>query len=273
MNETQKTTIGMPLAIVLAGALIAAAVYFKAPASKNQTARTIDSQTVQIEPITESDRLLGSKNADLTFIEYSDLECPFCKVFHITMESIIDTYGKTGKVAWAYRHFPLYKPNANGQILHSKAGKEAEAAECAFELGGNDIFWKFINRIYQVTPSNNKLESTELTRTATQLGLDVAKFNSCLTSGKYANKIDQDYQKALKAGGTGTPYVVVITKKKLSESDKQDVVARVTLELEKLNPGASIPQDIVTFDDSGNKIMWSGALPKSVIEGVIDSLI
>src|SRR3546814_20902810 len=63
-------------------------------------------------------------------IEFSDFESPFCKGFHRTMGQVMEEYGQDGKVAWVYRHFPI-------DSIHSKARKEAQASECAAELGGN----------------------------------------------------------------------------------------------------------------------------------------
>lgn len=271
MNETQKTTLGIPLAIIAAGFLIAGAIYLKAPSKAPlQLAQTTG---LSIESVNAADKVFGAPNAEITVIEYSDMECPFCKVFHNTMKDIMDTYAKNGRVAWAYRHFPLYKPNAQGQSLHSKAGKEAEATECAYELGGNTAFWKYTNEIYRITPSNNRLELDLLPKVAGEQGLDLAKFTSCLNSGKYAQKISEDYDKAIKAGATGTPYVVVETKKKLSENAQKAVVSRITEELVKLKPGTIVPSDIVSFDESGTRVIWSGAFPKEVIVGIIETLL
>ncbi|HEY4512581.1 MAG TPA: thioredoxin domain-containing protein [Candidatus Paceibacterota bacterium] len=101
--------------------------------------------------VTSADHIKGSLSASVKIVEYSDLECPFCKRFHTTMQEVMNTYNKDGKVAWVFRHFPLAQ-------LHSKAPKEAEATECAAELGGNDGFWKFVDKINEITPSNNKLD-------------------------------------------------------------------------------------------------------------------
>lgn len=149
----------------------------------------------------KSDHIRGDKNAAVTILEWSDLECPFCKRFHDTMRETMDTY--KGKVRWVYRHFPLVQ-------LHSKAPKEAEATECAAELGGNDGFWNYVDRLFAVTPSNDRLDAAELPKIATAVGLDAKKFAACLASGKYANKVQQDYNDGASAGVRGTPYSVII---------------------------------------------------------------
>ena len=149
---------------------------------------------------------LGNPKAPIMIVEFSDTECPYCKTFHATMHQVIDTYGKTGKVAWVYRHFPI-------DNIHSKARKEAEATECAAELGGNDGFWKYLDNLYKITPSNNELDLSLLPKIAEDSGLDKEKFVTCLDSGKYADKVEKDYQDAVAAGGQGTPYPVIITKR------------------------------------------------------------
>lgn len=89
-----------------------------------------------------TDHLNGSPEAPVTIIEYSDLDCPFCKQFHETMNRVMNEYGPAGQVAHVFRHFPLAS-------LHPNAAKQAEAAECAAELGGNLKFWEFLNRVFE----------------------------------------------------------------------------------------------------------------------------
>ncbi|OHA99257.1 MAG: hypothetical protein A3I21_03290 [Candidatus Zambryskibacteria bacterium RIFCSPLOWO2_02_FULL_39_69] len=117
----------------------------------------------------------------------------------------MNEYGKDGKVAWVYRHFPIAE-------LHSKARKESEALECANELGGPGKFWEYTNMLFDITPSNNNLDPAQLPIIAKNVGLDVKAFNTCLSSGKYAAKVEADYQDAVKAGGQGTPNSILISK-------------------------------------------------------------
>ena len=66
--------------------------------------------------------------------------------------------------------------------------------------------------IYDVTTSNNTLDPAQLPIIAKNVGLNVTDFNTCLASGKYAAKVEADYQDAVKAGGEGTPNSILITK-------------------------------------------------------------
>ncbi|MDO8510099.1 MAG: thioredoxin domain-containing protein [bacterium] len=194
----------IPLSIIIAGALVAGAVFFSGKKDSAPT-ETEKKEEVALNPVTESDHIMGNPNAPVVIVEYSDTECPFCKQFHTTMNRIIEEYAKEGKVAWVYRHFPIDQ-------LHPKARKEAEALECANELAGNNGFWAYTNRLYEVTPSNNGLDADELPKIAKEVGLDVEQFNTCLASGKYKDHVQSDYQDGVRAGAEGTPYSVIVTK-------------------------------------------------------------
>jgi len=88
----------------------------------------------------DGDHLSGSIDAPVVLIEYSDLQCPFCKSFHPTIKQVLGKYGD--KVAWAYRHFPL-------EALHPSARPLAEGSECADQLGGNVKFWEYIDYVLE----------------------------------------------------------------------------------------------------------------------------
>lgn len=155
-------------------------------------------------PLQDSDHVRGPRDARIILIEYSDLECPFCKAFHLTAQKAVDEYN--GQVAWVYRHFPL-------DNLHPKADKEAEAVECAGKLNGEDGFWLMVDKIFEVTPSNNGLNLDDLPKLAGQIGVDAVKFKECLDSGKFAQHVEDDYQSGLKAGVQGTPGTILLDTK------------------------------------------------------------
>jgi protein-disulfide isomerase len=198
----QENKFLIPLAVVVAGALVAGAVMFRDKTPKTDTPTEVP---VVVEPVTASDRIVGNPNAPIIIVEYSDTECPFCKTFQQTMHRLLDTYGPLGQVAWVYRHAPIVQ-------LHPKAFKEAEAVECAAEQGGNAMFWKYLDKVYEITPSNNNLDPAELTKTAEGFGLDMPTFNTCLESGKYTEAVQKSVDAAIKAtnGQLGTPFSVIL---------------------------------------------------------------
>lgn len=194
----------VPLAIIVAGALIAGAIYMGDRTSGTNTGNTrTNPQNVKVEGVRDTDHILGSRSAELTVIEYSDTECPFCKVFHNTMKDVLNQYGD--RVAWVYRHLPI-------EQLHAKAIKEAEATECVAELGGNQAFWKYLDSIFVTTNSNDSLDPAQLPKLAKAIGIDESLFNDCLSSGKYQSAIRDSVEEGYKAGAQGTPYSVIVDK-------------------------------------------------------------
>lgn len=102
--------------------------------------KTKSQSEIDIDPVTDKDHILGSKDADIVIIEYSDLECPFCSRFHGTMHQVVKDYD--GKVAWVFRHLPL-------EQLHPNAFNKAISSECVFDLGGEEKFWSYIDAIFK----------------------------------------------------------------------------------------------------------------------------
>ena len=156
-----------------------------------------------VRPLSTSDHILGNPNAPVKIIEFSDFECPFCKVLHLVMWNIMDTYGKDGQVAWVYRHFPL-------DSIHTKARKEAVAVECAEEIGGDTSFWDYASRLFEVTPSNNDLDLAILPGIAEYIGVERTAFKNCLQSGRYDDHIESDFRDAIDSGANGTPYSIIV---------------------------------------------------------------
>ena len=167
--------------------------------------RETDARSAAVRPVSKDDHVRGNPRAPVTLIEYSDFECPFCKRFHATAKKAVDE--SNGQVKWVYRHFPL------DELHPVKARKEAAASECAAEIGGNDAFWKFADRFYELTPSNNRTDiDTVIPQIAREIGLDIARFASCLASNRYDRRIQEDYQNAVASGGRGTPWSIVVSR-------------------------------------------------------------
>ncbi len=267
LYQKPKNNLSVSIAIVVAGGLIAAALYLSrgpaAPASAIQagtaapTTQTGQAE-ISIRPIKSEDHMLGNPAAPLALVVFTDLECPFCKDFHTTLGKVADTYGKNGSVLWVYRNFPLAQ-------LHSRAPKEAEAAECADELGGREAYWAFVNDVFKTTTSNDTLDPAELPRIARRAGLDVTKFNACLSSGKYTEKVQADYDEAVAAGGQGTPFSVFVLNRPISDSAVNSINQMITTY--RLSP------DTFVFSNDKQHLSMSGALPYTMVQKVIDALL
>ena len=208
----------IPASIVIAGAFIAAALYFGGIGSNQPTTNAVvenqptaqaepaqpEGSTDAVRPVDETDHIKGDINAPIKIVEYSDFECPFCKRFHDTMNEVVANETNSD-VAWVFRQFPL------DQLHPVKARAEAVASECAAELGGNDAFWQFADRFMELTPSNNRTEiETVIPQIVREIGLDETAFQTCFESGKYDDHIDADIANAVETGGRGTPWSVLI---------------------------------------------------------------
>lgn len=165
--------------------------------TNNNPTPTPSGQTeINIDGIQEDDWVRGDRNAEVTIVEFSDVDCPFCTRFHSTMNQVLAEYD--GQVNWVYRHFPLTS-------LHPEASKKAEAAECVGELGGNDKFWAFLDEIFEQDETLSGVADI-----AASVGVDRGAFQTCLDSGKHASAVSADSSAAQRAGGRGTPYSVII---------------------------------------------------------------
>ncbi len=225
MNETQNGTSApqkqssmekmmIPIAIVITGVLIAGAVIYSGQrGGSNLAGNTPPPAQVQqptgntdnVAPVTSEDHIRGSIDAAVKIVEYSDFECPFCKRIHTTMKEVVDEYSESGQVAWVYRQFPL-------DSLHPvKARLEATVSECVAEIGGNDAFWEFADRFFELTPSNNRTDlEVVIPQIIGEMGLSQSAINECVSSGKYDKHIQDNIDNAVASGGRGTPWSVVI---------------------------------------------------------------
>lgn len=199
-----KSQYVLPLTIVIAGVLIAGAVFLTGKNSTTPPPSSNQNGTITARAYTPgTDHILGNPDAAVKVVEYMDLECPHCKNFNTTMHQIMDYYGTTGNVAWVQRPFPLAS-------IHSKAPEEAQAAECAAAQGGDTAYFNYTDQIFSITPSDNGLDLSQLPVVAGQLGLNVDQFNSCLSSGTYAKKVQDSYNEAISYGAQGTPYILIM---------------------------------------------------------------
>jgi protein-disulfide isomerase len=143
--------------------------------------------------LTDHDPMLGPANAPVTIIEFSDYQCPYCARVVPTLKKLKAEYGD--KVRIVFKDFPL--PN------HPQAPKAAEAAHCAGEQGK---YWEMHDRMFG---HQGALLVPQLKESAAALGLDAAKFEQCLDSGKYAGVVQEDLEYGSDLGVSSTPSLYI----------------------------------------------------------------
>jgi protein-disulfide isomerase len=138
-------------------------------------------------------RVMGKADAPVTLVEFTDLECPFCRTFHVgTFDKIKQAYIDTGKVRFVTFDFPL--------DFHPNARPAAVAVRCAGEQG------KFWEMRHLVTVNAAALSREKYVELARSLRLDTAKLDQCIDGGdRFKGDIDRDMAAGIQLGVTGTP--------------------------------------------------------------------
>lgn len=148
----------------------------------------------------DDDPTMGSKDAKVVMIEFSDFQCPFCgRFFAQTLPQVKADYIDTGKVLFVYRDFPL-------SSIHPNAQKAAEAAECADEQNKwEDMHNTIFKNQDQWADLDNAGAVAKFKEYAKSAGVNEQQFGSCLDSGKYQDEVLKDFNDGINAGVGGTP--------------------------------------------------------------------
>jgi protein-disulfide isomerase len=140
---------------------------------------------------------LGKPDAPLTMVEFTDLQCPFCRQYvTTTFDQIKKEWIDTGRLRYISRDFPI-------EMLHPQARTAARAARCAGEQGK---FWEMRLTLMR---NANLLTPEYITRTAADLKLDPKPFAECTASTRYDAEIAAEQDEGTKLGVGGTPTFVI----------------------------------------------------------------
>lgn len=148
-----------------------------------------------------NDNAMGDPNAPIKIEEFSDFQCPYCARFHEETEwQIANSYVTDGTVYFVYRSF--------GDFIGAESQAAAEAAYCA---GDQNKYWEYHDILFANQTGENVGAYTDrrLQAFAEALSLDMNAFNSCFSSGKYADRVAQDRVDGTAAGVTGTPAFLI----------------------------------------------------------------
>ena len=140
----------------------------------------------------DNDPIIGDPNAQITIIEFSDFQCPFCARFNTqTLPSIFEEYISQGKVKLVFRDFPLG--------FHAEAKPAAIAANCADKQGK---FWEYHDKIFE---NQGLIGTSNYNAWAEELELDMDAYVECLVDPEVAAEIEADLQDGAAARNSGTP--------------------------------------------------------------------
>lgn len=161
--------------------------------------------------------ILGDKDAKVKIIEFSDIECPACKLASTYPKRFLNDF--ESNVSVEFRHFPLTS-------IHPYAYKSAIAAECANDQGK---FWEFVDLAYK---NQDKLTVSDLKKYGKQVGVDIVSFNACVESDAKNEVVDKFLREgyALRIPGTPTFFV---NGNMIPSNGYEDIALAVQDELDK----------------------------------------
>lgn len=207
VNKSRKFITDSPktnffIGLILGVAIISTVAYFtgglkndtKQPVANNNQADNQANNEQEQQPvvdlkISDTDHVLGDKNAPVKIFEFSDFQCPYCARHQETMQQLVKDYN--GQVAWVFKQFPI--------ASHPLGMPGALASECASEQGK---FWEMADKIFS---NQDTLTADSFAKFAKELKLDTDQFNTCFADEKYKERILADYNLGVESGVRGTP--------------------------------------------------------------------
>jgi|SRR3989344_1885 len=201
-RQSSNTSFLLPGAILIAALIISGTLLFTRGGSSGVAqiggAGAKPSNKVDVG-VGAEDHVLGNPDAKIAIVEFSDFQCPFCRSFWSgALVQIKKEYIDTGKAKFVYKHYPL--------DFHPGARPAAEASECA---GDQNKFWEFHDKAFEeqakLGQGTVQFGNPEIVKWALAIGLNMTKFNECFNSGKYSQRVSDDFAYGAQVGVSGTP--------------------------------------------------------------------
>lgn len=206
-QEKRNRLLTIGLIVLVAGFLVFAVVW--------PQLRPVAS-IVSVDPKTypnAEDNAMGDPNAPITIEEFGDFQCPYCERFQRETEPLLKQYYiDTGKVRFVFRSFGNFVSDNIARRRGTPATTESQdAAMAAYCAGDQDKFWDMQAHLFAnvLGEDAGSFSDRRLKAIAKTTGLDRNEFNSCYDSGKYEDRIRQDFEDGQAAGVTGTPGFLV----------------------------------------------------------------
>jgi protein-disulfide isomerase len=195
----------------------------------------------------------GPADAPVTLVVFSDFECPYCASLNTTLNRLLAEYGD--KIRLVYRQFPLDQ-------IHPHASKAAEASLCAEEQGR---FWEMRDALFKMPI---RLEPEELRAKAAAVGLDPGRFDSCLSSGRYAGRVNADLDAGQAAGVASTPTLFINGRPIVGARPYQEIVKIIEEERTRAkygSPSTTNPRSVLSPGLGSRATSSAGRLPRRAV--------
>lgn len=190
----------IPAAILLAGFILSIAVYVVRTGNEP----LVPTGNVSLlRPVGPDDHLVGSPEAPVTIITYSDIDCAYCKQYQRTMEQLMTEYATQEKLAWVYRHLPLID-------VHPDAALHAEAAECVHSIAGGESFWRFIGALQEQAPGDSMFDPSDYDLILPRVNVPEETLRACLDASRFTDRVLADGKNAVEMGAQAAPFTVVL---------------------------------------------------------------
>jgi protein-disulfide isomerase len=179
------------------------AVYYMATPHENKSNDLTPQMIMQ-----NGSPILGDPNAKVTIVEFGDYQCTYCHLFHVnTKDALLQQYVDTGKANFVFRDFPLNGPDS---VL------AAEASYCA---GDQDKYWQYHDELYKnwAGEKTGWVNQKSLDKFATTVGLDLGKFDKCMSDNKYEQKVLDNQKFGENIGIDGTPSFIIFSGKNITK--------------------------------------------------------
>lgn len=201
--QRQRIMVWGGIAVVVAIALAAVLIFVNRDDSGND-----NGDTVAWDQIPADGRVLGDPDAPVSFVVYSDFQCPFCKQFdEQDLPKVINNFVTEGNVKVEWRPMPIISQ----QPLDAPENESVQAAEAALCAADQNRFWPYSEALYAAQGAENSgiFSDEMLKQTAVDTGLDPDTFNECLDSGSKQDEVVQIRQEGTDSGVQGTPTFLI----------------------------------------------------------------
>lgn len=150
--------------------------------------------------------IIGDPDAPITILEWGDYQCTYCYKFHqSTLNTINESFIKTGKVKLVFKDYPLNGPDS---VL------AAEASHCAQD---QEKYWEYHDELYKNWGGERTgwITRESLNQFGNTVNLDMDYFNTCLNEHKYNDKVISMYEFGKEVGIDATPSFLVFNDQKI----------------------------------------------------------